>query len=141
MKSAWLKIIQYAIDYENPMVFHEISVRVWATGDSVDKAITEAKHAMHSQKVKKKPPIDEGHLLPQEGKGVKILAKKEIATGVDDEEKSIELSTEKRAVETTQGTLATRHWIYNQWKNKTTAQSTTKCQGRRFRKRKDESTV
>ena len=39
MKSAWSKIIQCAIDKENPTVFHEVSVRVWATGDSVNEAI------------------------------------------------------------------------------------------------------
>ena len=49
MKSAWSKIIQCAIDKENPTVFHEISVRVWATGDSVNDAIAEAKRAIDSQ--------------------------------------------------------------------------------------------
>ena len=59
METAWSKIIQCAIDRENPTVFHEISVRVWATSDSVNAAIAEAKRAINSQ---------ETHGGPQRGK-------------------------------------------------------------------------
>ncbi len=100
MKCAWSKIIQCAIDYENPTVFYEVSVRVWATGDSVDEAIAEAKHAINSQEVKGKPQVDERHLPPQGGKETKVQTKEEMTTGID--KRNIELSAKRRAAETTQ---------------------------------------
>ena len=41
MKTAWSRLIQCAINYENATVFHEISERVWTTGEAVDAAVLE----------------------------------------------------------------------------------------------------
>ena len=73
MKSAWSKIIQCAIDYENPTVFHEIFVRVWATGDSVDEAVTEAKRTIHSQEVRKKNTNKQKTFTPTRREGNRDL--------------------------------------------------------------------
>jgi hypothetical protein len=100
MKSAWSKIIQCAIDKENPTVFHEISVRVWATGDSVNDAIAEAKCAINSQEIHGKPQVDKKHAPTKEEKKAEAQAKKKNAAGNDDE--IIEQSGRKRVAETTQ---------------------------------------
>ena len=45
MKATWSRLIQCAIDYDNATVFHEISEKVWATGEVVDEATNEAEEA------------------------------------------------------------------------------------------------
>ncbi len=100
MKSAWSKIIQCAIDNENPTVFHEISVRVWATGDLVDEAITEAKRTINSQDMNGEPQVDKRHIPTRERKKTEAQTKIEITAGIDDE--SVEPSAEKREMKTTQ---------------------------------------
>lgn len=96
MKSAWSKIIQCAIDRENPTVFHEISVRVWATSDSVNAAIAEAKRAINSQETHGRPQRGKTH-APAEKEGkeeVRAYTKNAIKIDNGIGEQSAEKTTE-----------------------------------------------
>jgi hypothetical protein len=96
MKSAWSKIIQCAIDKENPTVFHEISVRVWTTGDSVNDAIAEAKRAINSQETHGGPQRDKIHAPTEKEGKEEIRASMKILCLIDNGivEQSAEKTTE-----------------------------------------------
>ena len=63
MKTAWSKLIQCAIDYDNSTVFHVISEKVWTTSDAVDAATNEARRTIRSKQPTSKTPTERNPTL------------------------------------------------------------------------------